>query len=61
MSTKAPSRPAYSVSVLPASVDERSGSGISSELRTAVWLAAYLVVCGISLLVLLTRYRRADG
>lgn len=31
------------------------------EISTTVWLAAYLVVCGISLLVLLMRYRRADG
>ncbi len=31
------------------------------ELSTVGWLAAYLVVCGVSLLVLLLRYRRADG
>lgn len=31
------------------------------ELATGGWLAAYLVVCGVSLLVLLLRYRRADG
>ena len=31
------------------------------QISTTVWLAAYLVVCGISLLVLLMRYRRADG
>jgi uncharacterized membrane protein YdcZ (DUF606 family) len=33
----------------------------TQEVSTAIWLGAYLVVCGISLLVLLTRYRRADG
>jgi ABC-2 type transport system permease protein len=33
----------------------------TQELSTAVWLGAYLVVCGVCLLVLLTRYRRADG
>ncbi len=33
----------------------------AQQLSTAGWLAAYLVVCGVSLLVLLLRYRRADG
>ena len=32
-----------------------------APLATAGWLTAYLVVCGLSLLVLLLRYRRADG
>jgi ABC-2 type transport system permease protein len=35
--------------------------GQVEELSTAGWLAAYLVVCGVSLVVLLLRYRRADG
>ena len=33
----------------------------AQQVPTAGWLAAYLVVCGLSLLVLLLRYRRADG
>jgi ABC-2 type transport system permease protein len=50
--------------VIPVILAQRmfpSVEGNPQELSTPGWLAAYLVVCGVSLLVLLLRYRRADG
>jgi ABC-2 type transport system permease protein len=50
--------------VIPVILAQRmfpGGNDGVQQVSTAVWLGAYLVVCGVSLLVLLTRYRRADG
>ena len=49
--------------VIPVILAQRMFPGAEGvqQISTAVWLAAYLVVCAVSLLILLTRYRRADG
>lgn len=51
------------IPLIPVILAQRMFPGVEDgvhELSTTGWLAAYLVVCAVSLLVLLLRYRRAD-
>ena len=53
----------YALPAIPIILSQRmfpEAPGVQ-EIATQAWLAAYLVVVGISLAVLLLRYRRSDG